>query len=267
MSSISVSSLNFVSESSSTLSLISSYSVAQIGAYTNQTVTYQLMNHFAADVSVFKTSESFLSLTENNYYELSIVVSCTISGLTSISYSLGSYNGEIVPSWVAINSTAYLVFTTPRLTSTTDYSFYVNSYVASAALPIQKLVTLRVNVCSASNCSKWKSNDYTMWEIWALNYTLSQGNWVATPSQNKMSNTVYVLGISIKWAVAASIIWVIISNLNSTSTLSSIWNIIGQLQLFYFILLTKAYFPDDIINLIAGSNYILLLYNSIQFNS
>ena len=166
MSAISVSSLNFVTESSSTISSISSDPVAPTGAYTNQTVTYQLMNHIAADVSVLKTSESFLSLTENNYYELSIVVSCTISGLTSISYSLGSYNGGIVPSWAAINSTAYLVFTTPRLTSTTDYSFYVNSYVASAALPIQKLVTLRVNVCSVSNCRKWKSNDYTMWETW-----------------------------------------------------------------------------------------------------
>ena len=91
------------------------------------------------------------------------------------------------------------------------------------------------------------------------NYTLSQGTWVAVVLLNEASKSndsnIDVLGISIKLAIIISIIFVIIANLDGTSTLSSIWDIVGQLQLFYFILLTKAYFPDKVPKIIIHRPY------------
>ena len=59
---------------------------------------------------------------------------------------------------------------------------------------------------------------------------------------------------------------VLFSSIINTSSISNIWAIIGQLQLMFFLILTRVYLPKDVIDFITSSNYILLLFNFIPLS-
>ena len=63
-----------------------------------------------------------------------------------------------------------------------------------------------------------------------------------------------------------SILLIIFSSIISSSSISNIWAIIGQLQLLFFLILTRSNIPKDVIDFITGSNYILLLFNFIPLS-
>ena len=63
-----------------------------------------------------------------------------------------------------------------------------------------------------------------------------------------------------------SILLIMFSSIISSSSISNIWAIIGQLQLLFFLILTRSNIPKDVIDFITGSNYILLLFNFIPLS-
>ena len=62
-----------------------------------------------------------------------------------------------------------------------------------------------------------------------------------------------------------SISWVSVSNLAFDTTFSSFWLMINQIQMLLLLLLTRAFLPDSIKNLIAGPNIVLNPFISAPF--
>ena len=92
-------------------------------------------------------------------------------------------------------------------------------------------------------------------------YKISSGAW--TSSTNKefsqtISDWMQVVTVSIVWLVVAS-------NIVSPSSLSSIWLMIHQVQLFLLLLITGAFIPIDVIKVITGVNYLINPFRFIPF--
>ena len=82
-----------------------------------------------------------------------------------ITYSIPSYNskGELVPSWITINNLGVLKINAPSVTTTTNYTFYVDSKILNADFNIELEVTLQINKCTVNSCKICKSNSTTIY--------------------------------------------------------------------------------------------------------
>ena len=69
-----------------------------------------------------------------------------------------------------------------------------------------------------------------------------------------------------KVSISMSLALILFSSMINISSIASVWAIIGQMQLIFFLILTRAYIPKDIIDFITSSNYILSLFNFIPIN-
>ena len=169
------------------------------------------------------TDSQYLSVVEKTSTQVLPNLSCSLSSSTSIVFSLGSYNNVNVPSWIAIDAnTGFLTINSPEVDQDTNNSFYVNAVITGVSQQIQKLIRLTV----------------TNWTTWG-------------------SQTAKVLSISVMSIVAIVIITSTISSMLNSLSSSSIWSLINQVQLFFLLLLTRAYIPDDVKLVIAGFKFAL----------
>lgn len=92
------------------------------------------------------------SLIVGKYYEISLTLTCALSSSpVAIAYSLDTYDGEALPSWVALDaSNGKLKFTTPTVSSTTTFKFAVNALVAGDSVTAVKPVYLTIT-CLVAN--------------------------------------------------------------------------------------------------------------------
>ena len=197
--------------------------------YTNQSFT--LTRNYSTDVYYLTDSQS-LSVTEKTNSQILLDLSCSLSSSTSIVFSISSYNNQEVPSWVAVDAnTGLLSLTSPEVEQNINYSFYVDAVITEVSKKIQRVINLTVKD----------------WSTWG-------------------SQTAKTLSITVQ-----SIVWIIItisvftSILNMTS-LSSIWSLINQVQLFFLLLMTRSYIPDDVKLIITGLNFLLNLPLYFSFN-
>ena len=117
-------------------------------SFTSASVTYVLntVNSFTSDARFQVSSQSYLTLIENTYSEVTPDLTCSSSGSTSITYSIADYNGVTAPTWVTIDSNSGLLkMTAPSVSSATSYSFYIYSTISGTAGPAVKLINLQVN--------------------------------------------------------------------------------------------------------------------------
>ena len=167
------------------------------------------------------------------------------------------------PSFVLIDSTSgTLTVSAPSVDSDTEYNFYVTSTVSGVSSPVQKLVKLTVTNCSVQNCQKCSTS--TVWTVWIYGYTLSSGAWTA---QNNVSTTSEVLTKTTVSVVGASFGIVTIMSLINSASMVSLWSMIHQVQLFFLLLLTRAYIPIDIVNIIIGVKFALNFPSLISFQN
>ena len=239
-------------------------------SYPNIVVTYQQNSsaHFLFDAQYQIDSQSFLSLTENLYSEVTPNLTWSSFGYSSISYSIGNYNGAQAPNWVKIDSsTGILKISAPAVSGPTDFSFYINTAITGVSTQLNKIIYLRVNKWIAKNCSKCKSDNNLFWAVCNYGYDLISGNW--TNEDNTSTRSAIITSRVI---VGISILIVVFSSLLSSSSLSSIWSIVNQLQLLFLLLLTNVYFPSSVIEVIVGSEFALSPFglnssNSFNFES
>ena len=112
---------------------------------------YNLISSTNSDAYLQIVSQT-LSVFESTTSAQTLNLSCSFSGSTSIAYSLSSYNGAIIPSFVSINSaTGVLTITAPSVSSSTTYSFYITSTISGMSGLVQKIINLTVNKSTASN--------------------------------------------------------------------------------------------------------------------
>ena len=228
------------------------------GSYTNQTVTYvQNSSPTSSDVYYQINAQSF-SVVESSTLSITPDLSWSASGSTSIAYTLYG-----APSFVLIDSTSgTLTVSAPSVNSDTEYDFYVTSTVSGVSSPVQKLVKLTVTNCSVQNCLKCSTS--TVWAFWISGYTLSSGSWVV---QNNASTTTEVLTKTTVSVVGASFGIVTIMSLINSASMISLWSMIHQVQLFFLLLLTRAYIPIDIVNIIIGVKFALNFPSLISFQN
>ena len=175
-------------------------------SYANQ--SYIFIRNYATDV-YYLTDFQSLSVIEKTSTQVLPDLSCSLSSSTSIVFSLGSYNNVNAPSWIAIEAnTGFLTINSPEVDQDTNYSFYVNAVITGVSQKIQKLIKLTV----------------TNWTTWG-------------------SQTAKVLSITGMSIVAIVFITSTISSMLNSQSSSGVWLLINQVQLFFLLLLTRAYTP------------------------
>ena len=111
-------------------------------SYANQTVVYVSGTSYTSDVN-YQTSSQSLFILESTTSQVLPDLPCSISGTTTINYSISNYMTSIAPSWVTINSlTGVLSIVAPEVSSNTEYDLYVNSAVSGVSSSIQKLIKI-----------------------------------------------------------------------------------------------------------------------------
>ena len=96
------------------------------------------------DVQYYVSSVSFTELSSKTSYTKSVSLTWSTAGTTSISYSLISYNGQTLPSWVSLDtSNQQIKFTTPWVTTNTTYQFAVQATISgtNTQTPVSLTVT------------------------------------------------------------------------------------------------------------------------------
>ena len=205
---------------------------------------YSQNSFITSDVYIQSNTQAFY-ITESTNKTLIPNLSCSISGSTSITYSLSSYNGAIIPSFVSLNSlSGVLSIAAPSVTSSTNYSFFILSNITGVTNLVQNFINLTVKKCTPSNCQLCSATDSSICTNCNTGYSLNSGSWSL-----KESETAKSLSSSGQAAVGASVgLWFVSSLLNAAS-LASLWSMINQTQIFLdliWILDFELYFQQHI---------------------
>ena len=151
--------------------------------------------------------------------------------MTQISFSIANYMTSTAPSWVTIDpSKGTLSFTTPEVSSDTEYSFYINSNITGASNLLQKLVKITVLNWIIDNCQRWSISNISMWEICYSGYDLISGKWEIQKVASETAKALSTTTTSIAWA---NVVIIAATSLVSTTSVASLWMTINQLQLFF----------------------------------
>ena len=188
--------------------------------------------YIQTDAQAFSVSESTTSTQVPN-------LSCSLSGATSIVYSLSSYNGAIVPSFVSIDSTTgVLTIAAPSVSSSTTYSFYIISTISGVSSPVQKVINLTVNKCTAGNCQICTITDSSICATCNSGYSLSLGSCNLSKTQSSQQNetskseTAKILSTTNQVVVGVVVLISVGSSLANLSSMASLWSVINQVQIF-----------------------------------
>ena len=132
-----------------------------------------------------------------------------------------------VPLWVTIDSASgALNIAAPEVSADTEYDFYIDSTISGVVYPIQKLVKLKILNWAPSNWKKCISSNSTIWEVCNSGYFLVSG------ACQTSSDTAQALSTTITSIVIAITGVVVLTSLINTSSITSLWMTINQLQLF-----------------------------------
>ena len=138
----------------------------------------------------YQTNDQSILLVENNVYNETLDLPCSSSGSTSIIYSLSSYNGQVVPSWVSIDATTgNLTISSVDVSIDSTFSFYINSAISSPANTIKKKISLSVRNWEAQNCNKCIVSSNSECSACSIGYIKSYGSWDASSSSSYSSSS------------------------------------------------------------------------------
>ena len=173
---------------------IVSVSIASIGsllatsisttAFIDQGFTY-IQSSTSSDVYFQILTES-ISVVEGSLTSMTLSLSCSFSGSTSIIFGTGNYRTSTTPAWVSINpTTGTLSISAPNVNSDTEYDFYITSLASGFSSAAQKLVKLTVANCQVQNWQLCSTSSALTWTSWVSGYTLASGAWIIQINQSK----------------------------------------------------------------------------------
>ena len=275
---------NIVSETGVTIASSVTETVTTT-SYTDQPENYLSVSSSNSDV-YFQTSTQSLTIIEDYYHEVTPDLSCSSSGSTSITFSIGNYNGVTAPTWVIIDCpTGLLKITSPSVSSDMDVSFYINSMITGYANPVQKLIRLKILNWNVSNCQKCNNADASNWNTCNSGYTVNSGSCISPTSQTSSSSsnsnsqnsnssnktkaskesseTAKGLSTSIQWIAGLTTGAIVLSNVINSSSISSLWSLLNQLQLLFLLLITGAFIPEDVKTVILGQKFAISPFSYI----
>ena len=183
----------------------------------------------------FQTSVQTISAVSMNTLKITPDLTWTSAGSTkTITYSISDYPGYSVTSWVSIDSAlGQLTINAPSTTSDTVYKFYVNSAVSTLSSPILKSILLTVKAWKVANWQTWISDSSSTCSAWVSDYTLNTGTWVySSELTQKTAEALKYTSV----AIIAIVSWlVVVSSVMNTSSMSSLWSLVNQVQIFFIL--------------------------------
>ena len=221
----------------------------------------------------FYTNDQTLSVGSGSKSQITPDISWTPSGSsTTISYSVSDYPGYNVTSWVSIDSVSgQLTINAPISTSDVQYMFYVSSAISAVSCPTLKLILLTVKAWKVANWQTWISDSSSTCSAWVSDYALNTGTWAySSQLTQQTAEALKYTSIAIVTSISGL---VVVSSVMSSSSMASLWLLINQVQIFFLLLLTRAFIPNDIQTVITGSafslnpsSYILMSFNLLYLN-
>ena len=255
-----------VSDTAVAISSISSSTILS-PTYSNQTVAFNQNINTTSDVFYLTYYQSF-SIVENNTINITPDLPWSYSGSTYISFSLGAYQSSIIPSWIIINSsTGLLSITSPEVEKDTNFIFFINSSVNGVSGYVKKLVNITIKKWIALNWLKCSGSSNLEWTKCDSGYSQNSGTWskfyrfkLNKFIEKDLSSTIYAINNMTISLISSTSLITIITSLMNKAAMASLWSMINQLQIFYLLLLTRAYFPDDVKSVIKGMKIALCFY-------
>ena len=138
-------------------------STSTVSVYTPIVIVSSISYLFSTPYSVqFQEYFQQIYLRENYTLNISPSLPCSTFLSEVISYSLSSYNGITLPTWMSIDSTTGLISgTTPFVSADSNFDFFVDSQIDSETELYQKWIRISVVNCEGSNQpNMWKNDPY-----------------------------------------------------------------------------------------------------------
>ena len=233
---------------------------------------------YTSHTSFWVDSISKSKVSWNTNYSINTYFSWVTSAMKTVTVQFSNDgSGNPSPSWGTIDlASNVLSFNVPYVSSDTSYTFTLN--VQPDELPgISYLVSVKLNVVSwkVSNCNIWQSSDDDKWQVWNTGYTLSSYAWNSSTTSSSQSSTTSTTSattsatssqpstqsnvsvskeesttanVANTGAMVAGAIGIVAASLTSALTMSSpqgMWSVLNQFQTLTFLLLTRAYFPEE----------------------
>ena len=191
---------------------------------------YNLISSVTSDAYIQIATQS-LFVSESTTNKQIPNLSCSISGSASIVYSLSNYNSAIIPSFVSINSTTgVLTIAAPSVSSSTSYSFYIDSTVSGMSGPVQKIINLTIKKCTVSNCQICTVTDSSVCATCNSGFSLSTGSW--NLPETAKSEVAKLLSTANQVIVGAIALISVGSSWTNLSSMASLRSVINQMQIF-----------------------------------
>ena len=213
----------------------------------------------------YLTDDQSLYAFKNTIVQITPDLPCVMSGSDTISFSISNYIASTAPTWATIDSTSgILSITAPEVAKDTEFDFYISSSISSYPNPVQKLIKLTIVSWSVMNWKKCSTTNGLICEVWNTGYSLSSGAWNIIQS-SETAKDISKVSASVTIVTGGCVAFASILN---TSSIASLWLTINQLQVFLLLLLTKAYIPKDIQEVIKGSDFALNIhkeYSSLKY--
>ena len=175
------------------------------------------------------------------------------------------------------SSSGLLKISAPNVTSETMFPFYISSAISGASTPVLKLIKITIVKWTVVNWIKCLGQSSSVWQTWSSGYSLNSGTWATLTPQNsstsntnnttEQSTTSKALGTSIQSINGGTAAMVAASSILNTSSLSSLWWVFNQMQLFLLLMLSGVYLPIDVKNIITGLKFALSPLDYIPFKN
>ena len=231
--------------------------------YTSVSVSYSSSSSNSYDHICFQTDLQSFSISENNEVVLNPDLPCSSSSYP-IAYSIGSYSGGSISSFVTVNSSSGVMkVSSPNITDTTTYLFSINSNITGISNFVQKPISLIVNKWTVNHCKQWNSTDITYWNVWKSDYISDSGVWY----YNRPSSTAQGISITTQAILGTAAILTFASGFVNASSISGFWSMVNQLQLFFLLLITGSFVPKDIETVITGVDFDLYPLNYLRIGT
>ena len=142
------------------------------------------------------------------------------------------------------------------------FSFYLTSTIIQFANPINTIIKIKIYNWVSTNWQKWSSTSSYTWLTWNIGYYLKNGSCIIDASSTSIALT---LSLQILIGIAALLVFLMtIANISSQT---SFWALINQMQMFFLLLLTRAFIPSDVQEVITGLKFSLNPFNYFSFKS
>lgn len=215
-----------------------SYSPSFVTTLTEITLsTIVVVSEKVGDIAYYETPIDIGSIAASTSGSFSTDFTCSISGNTSISYSITDTNGSVAPSWISADSSNQEIdYTTPFVTAATSYTFQLVASWLSENRNTSILI-----VVTASDSSSSDGSD-TVKDIRAI-----------------LMLIIFLCFLAVVASTATR-------SMGGGSS-QGMWSMINQFQFYLLLPLLGAYIPEEFLDFLQGYSFVLFNFNFIKIPS